>query len=69
MMNCPYCGKDLEKGMIISSEPINFMKEVRFINQPKKSKGEFNLATPPFGGRAQVDVFLCRECRKIVIDY
>ncbi len=68
-MQCPYCGKEMEKGMIISSEPINFMKEVRFINRPKKRKGEFNLATPHLGGRSHVDVCLCRECRKIVIEY
>lgn len=55
--------------MIISSEPINFMKEVRFVNRPKKRLGEFNLATPHVGGLSHVDVRLCRECRKIVIEY
>ncbi|MBP3891965.1 MAG: hypothetical protein J6D29_07310 [Solobacterium sp.] len=68
-MMCPYCGKGMEKGVIESSEPINFMKEVRFMNRPKESKGEFNLATPPLAGRSYVEVYLCRDCRKIVIDY
>lgn len=68
-MNCPFCGEAMEEGMIISSEPINFMKESRFINQPNEKKGEFNLATPSFGGRASVEVCLCRKCRKIVINY
>ncbi len=68
-MECPYCGKAMEKGLIESSEPINYMKEVRIVNRAKESKGEFNLAKAPMGGRAVVDVWLCRDCRKIVIDY
>ena len=68
-MKCPYCNEPMEKGIIESSEPINFMKEVRFVNKAKENKGEINLATPPFGGRAHVDVCLCRNCRKIIFDY
>ncbi len=49
-MRCPYCGDDMESGLIESSEPINLLKEMRFVNQPKKAKGEFNLATPPWPG-------------------
>ena len=67
-MNCPYCSGVMEKGLIESSEPINFMKSARFVNRADEKKGEINLATPPFGGRAIVDVWLCRRCRKIVID-
>ena len=68
-MECPYCRKTMESGLIVSSEPIGFMKEVRFINKANEKKGEFNLAKPPFGGRASVKVWLCRGCRKIIIDY
>lgn len=68
-MNCPYCGKPMEQGVIESSEPINFMKEVRLINRADENKGEINLAKPHFGGRSSVEVWLCRDCRKIIIDY
>ena len=68
-MNCPYCGKEMERGLIESSEPINFLKKVRFVNQPKKDEGEFMIAKPPFGGRASVDVCLCRVCRAIILKY
>ncbi len=68
-MKCPHCGEAMEKGLIESTEPINFMKEVRFVNKANEKKGEFTLAKPPFGGRASVDVWLCRSCRKIVIDF
>ena len=67
-MKCPYCAEEMEKGLIESSEPINFMKEVRFVNKADKKRGEITLAKPPFVGRAFVDVWLCRSCKKIVID-
>ena len=68
-MECPYCGGEMERGLIESSEPINYMKELRFVNRPKRRLGEFNLATPPLGGHASVEVNLCRDCRKLVISY
>lgn len=58
----------MEKGLIESSEPINFMKEVRIVNRANESKGELALAKPSFWGRAFVEAWLCRDCRKIVID-
>ena len=68
-MMCPYCGAPMEESVIESSEPINFIKEVRFVNKAKKKLGEFNLATPTFGGRASVTALLCRNCRNIMISY
>ena len=68
-MKCPYCGNEMEKGLIESPEPMNFMKEVRAINRPKEKNGEFTLAKPKMGKHAHVDVCLCRACRKIVIEY
>lgn len=69
IMKCPYCSRSMEQGLIASPEPINFLKEVHFINQPKVKDGEFNLAKSSMGKRATVDAWLCRECRKIVISY
>jgi len=37
-MKCLYCGENMEKGLIASSEPINFLKEVRFVNRPDKRR-------------------------------
>ena len=68
-MKCPYCGKAMEKGVIASSEPINWLKEAHFVNQPNEEKGEFNLARPPFGGRASVETWLCRDCRVLEINF
>jgi len=55
-MKCPYCSEEMEKGLIESSEPINFMKEVRFVNRADENKEEFDLAKAPFGGRASLEV-------------
>ena len=68
-MKCPYCDQEMEKGLIQSTEPINFMKKVRAVNRPKNNLGEFNLAIPRMGGRCHVDLWLCRDCRKMIIEY
>ena len=68
-MKCPFCSEDMEQGVLESTEPINFLKEARFVNRTKKDQGEFNLVKPPFGGQAALEVWLCRDCRKIVISY
>ena len=66
-MKCLYCGEDMEKGLIESSEPINFLKETHFINQLKKRNEEFNLAKAGMGRRAAVEAWLCRDCGKLII--
>lgn len=68
-MQCPYCGGEMELGVIASSEPINWLKEKHFINQPKAENGEFMLAKASMVSRATVDSWLCRNCRKLVIDF
>ena len=67
-MRCPYCGDAMEQGLIESSEPINWLKDTHFINQPKKSKGEFALAKAAMFGRATVKAWLCRPCGKNIIN-
>ena len=47
-MNCPYCNESMENGVIVSSEPINFLKEVRFVNRANEKKGEVQLASKSF---------------------
>lgn len=68
-MNCPYCGEMMEKGIIASQEPINWLKEKHFVNRPHEKDGEFNLAKASVASRATVDAWVCRKCRKIEIDY
>jgi hypothetical protein len=68
-MNCPYCGKEMEKGIIASQEPLNWLKEERMINRPKEADGEFNIAKAGMSKRAVVDAWVCKDCRKIEISY
>lgn len=67
-MNCPYCGNEMELGVIESSEPINWLRKERAINQPNLKNGELSLVKPRLARRAKVDAWLCRSCRRIVID-
>lgn len=67
-MQCPYCGNEMEPGIIASAEPINWLKEKHFVNQPKTENGEFVLAKAGMIKRASLDAWLCRGCRKIIID-
>ena len=68
-MKCPYCGEEMEKGIIVSPEPINWLKEEHFINQPKKDQGEFTLAKASMSKRAAVEAWVCRKCQKVIINY
>ena len=67
-MKCPYCTNEMEQGLIASPEPINWLKEEHFINQPKKDQGEIQLAKASMGKRATIEAWLCRSCKKIIID-
>lgn len=58
----------MERGLIASSEPINFLKKTHFINQPRKRDGEFKLAKASMRKRAVLATWLCRDCGKIVIN-
>ena len=42
-MNSPYCNETMEKGLIESSEPINFLKEVKFVNKANEKEGNLFL--------------------------
>ena len=68
-MKCPYCGEEMELGMIESSDPLGWKKEKTFVNRPSKKRGEIMLAKPAMFGHGTVDAYLCRECRKIIISY
>ena len=66
-MQCPYCGREMELGIIASPEPINWLKEEHFVNRPKAEAGELSLAKATWAKRATLDAWLCRDCHKIII--
>ena len=68
-MICPICGTDMEQGVIESAEAINFLMTEQFINKPDEANGEFSLARPGMVKRAVKEACVCRNCRKVIIDF
>ena len=53
-MKCPYCGNEMEQGFIQSPQEISWKKGDK---RPFLVKG------------SAVTAFLCRDCKKVIIDY
>ena len=73
-MNCPYCGNEMELGLIESKYQIIWTKgpSKRPFIQTRVPKGSVILAKQDlkslFTGCA-VKAFVCRSCKKVIIDY
>ena len=67
IMNCPYCNKELEAGVIQSQHELRWQK-VRhiFISH---SDTTVMLSDRNIWRGSAVKAMLCRECQKIIIDY
>jgi len=68
-MNCPYCGKEMEEGLIQSLHEITWKKGVKrrlfggsLLHPDAVTLSEFSLIG------SGVVAHLCRECGKMVID-
>ncbi len=71
-MNCPYCGKEMEPGMITSINQIAWYKEgkrSRLTAYPPDQDKSIVLSEHSVVRGSAVVSYLCRECQKIVIDY
>ncbi len=69
-VKCPYCGADMEEGVIQSSQEIAWLKEKAIVGASWLNEGAVQLAPfPALKGRAAVRAWLCRDCRKVIIDY
>ena len=70
-MKCPYCGREMEKGLIESRHEINWKKRERrsFFGNADFYKGSVVLSELSFIKGSAVVAWLCRECKKVVIDY
>ena len=72
-MKCPYCEKEMEAGLIQSPREISWTKG----NEKVRTAARFHKdsvilsaldAQSFFDGNA-VRAYICRECRKVVINY
>jgi len=68
-MNCPYCGAEMEKGIIQSQHELFWTtdKKKLWLTSNEK-KGDVPIAQYGLWGNI-AESFLCRSCEKVVIDY
>ena len=69
MMNCPYCGKAMEQGVIQSAHEISWKKKPTYFNRAKFCKNSVILSGLSIWRGSKVIAYLCRSCEKILIDY
>ena len=68
-MRCPYCGFYMEKGMIRSDHEINWSDKKYFFNRAEFHPKSVLLGELHFFRGTSVTAWLCRSCKKVIIDY
>ena len=65
-MKCPVCGTPMEEGFLSSRSPVYWSEEVSGLPVPTR-KGDVLLGKAL--GLLRPKAFLCRDCRKVVVDF
>jgi len=73
-MKCPYCGNEMELGLIASPYQIVWTRgdKKQFLNNVRIPEGSVVLdkySLKSFAEGCAVNAFLCRSCKIVVIDY
>lgn len=70
-MKCPYCAQEMEKGLIQSPQEISWIKgENRTIfSRAKFHNDAVILSELSFMNGSAVISYLCRDCKKVIIDF
>ena len=70
-MKCPYCKKEMELGFIQSPQEISWKKGDKkpLLGRAQFHQGSVILSELSFLKGSAVTAFLCRECKKVIIDY
>ncbi len=70
-MKCPYCGIEMEKGIIQDPHEISWNpgEERPDIGLAALHKGSVVLSKFSLTKGSAVLAYLCRDCQKVVIDY
>ena len=66
-MKCPVCGNEMEKGYIQTGERMSWVRQKHKVSLFPKD-GEVMLGNNVFSGLA-FEAFICKSCKKIVLDY
>ena len=67
MLRCPLCGDEIEKGYIQTGERMAWVKQKHKVSLLPK-EGEVLLGNNVFTALI-FDAFICRKCKKIILDY
>ena len=68
-LKCPYCGRGMEKGMIRSGHELNWSDKKYLFNRAEFHPRSVLLGELDFFRGTSVTAWLCRECKKVIIDY
>ena len=68
-MECPYCNKDMEKGVIEGPYEICWKKKSSWIGRAQFHDGSVVLSELAMLKDSRVTAYLCRDCEKVIIDY
>ena len=68
-MNCPYCGKEMTKGVVQGSRGFYFTTQPQSVwFWPDKTRGDFFLSSHNWTVPSCV-AYHCAACRKVLFDY
>ena len=65
-MICPSCGKDMEEGFLSSKGPVFWSEDVSGLPFPTKRN---DVLLGKALGILRPKAFLCRVCRRVLVDY
>ena len=70
-MKCPYCGKEMEKGLIQSLQELAWLPGEKRPLFGRAALHENAVVLAPLSMRngSAVTAWLCRDCKKVVIEY
>lgn len=70
-MKCPYCGSEMELGLIQSPQEIAWIKgeKPHFFSRAGFHEGAVVLSELSFIKGSAVTAYLCSSCKKVIIDY
>ena len=70
-MNCPYCGGEMDKGLIHSNHELNWIKgeKRKFFTRAFLHEDAVVLSELSFTKGSAAVAYRCAGCKKILIDY
>lgn len=67
-MNCPYCDKEMQKGVIIAYANWNVVWKAADEHGIVNDEGKVKLSKFPWLGPCEIEAFYCVDCKKMIID-